>query len=75
MDSATIGIPRDSPRGYYLRDVLYTQYFTTDGAAIHYNYWSSHFGYAGTHGCLGVNLEDARWFWEWADVGTIVHIH
>jgi hypothetical protein len=75
MDSATIGIPRDSPRGYYLRDVLYTQYFTTDGAAIHYNYWSSHFGYAGTHGCLGVNLEDARWFWEWADVGTIVYIH
>jgi hypothetical protein len=75
MDSATIGIPRDSPRGYYLRDVLYTQYFTTDGAAIHYNYWSSHFGYAGTHGCLGVNLDDARWFWDWADLGTIVNIH
>ncbi len=75
MDSATIGIPRDSPRGYYLEGVLYTQYFTTDGAAIHYNYWSSHFGYPGTHGCLGVNLEDALWFWNWAEIGTIVNIH
>ena len=75
MDSATLGIPRDSPRGYHLENVLYTQYFTNDGAAIHYNYWSTHFGYAGTHGCLGVNYEDALWFWQWATVGTPVHIH
>jgi hypothetical protein len=75
MDSATLGIPRDAPGGYYLENVLYTQYFTNDGAAIHYNYWSQHFGYAGTHGCLGVNLEDALWFWNWASVGTPLHIH
>ena len=24
----------------------------------------------GTHGCLGVNLDDAKWFWDWASVGT-----
>ena len=41
MDSATVGIPRNSPRGYYLQNVLYTQYFTSSGASIHYNYWSS----------------------------------
>jgi hypothetical protein len=75
MDSATLGIPRDSPRGYYLQDVLFTQYFTSDGAAIHYNYWSTHFGYQGTHGCLGVNYDDALWFWNWASVGTPVNIH
>jgi hypothetical protein len=75
MNSETIGIPRDSSRGYFLENVLYTQYFTGDGAAIHYNYWSSNFGYAGTHGCLGVNLEDALWFWQWATIGTPVHIH
>ena len=75
MDSTTVGIPRDSPRGYFLDNVLYTQYFTNDGAAIHYNYWSTHFGYAGTHGCLGVNYDDALWFWQWATVGTPVHIH
>ena len=75
MSSETIGIPRDSPRGYHVENVLYTQYFTGDGAAIHYNYWSSHFGYAGTHGCLGVNYDDALWFWNWATLGTTVNIH
>ena len=33
-------IPRDAPGGYYLTGVLCTQYFTSDGASIHYNYWS-----------------------------------
>jgi len=75
MDSATLGVPRNSPHGYYLKHVLYTQYFTNDGAAIHYNYWSSMWGYPGSHGCLGLNLDDSRWFWDWATVGTPVNIH
>jgi hypothetical protein len=75
MDSETLGIPRDDPHGYYLEHVLYTQYFTDDGAAIHYNYWSSDFGHPGTHGCLGLNLDDAKWFWDWASVGTVVNVH
>ena len=75
MDSATIGIPRNSARGYYLRNVLYTQYFTGGGASLHYNYWSGNFGYSGSHGCLGLTLEDARWLWDWANVGTTLHIH
>ena len=70
MDSSTLGIPRGAPGGWYLKDVLYTQYFTGDGAAIHYNYWSSNFGYSASRGCLGMNLADALWFWEWASVGT-----
>jgi hypothetical protein len=74
MDSSTLGVPRDAPGGYYLENVLFTQYFTGDGAAIHYNYWSTHFGYAGTHGCLGVNYDDGKWFWDWANVGTIVSV-
>ncbi len=75
MDSATLGIPRNSPNGYYLKDVLYTQYFTPDGAAIHYNYWRANWGYAGSHGCLGMNLEDSQFFWDFASVGTIVYVH
>lgn len=72
MDSATVGIPRNAPDGYYLKDVLYTQYFTYGGAAIHYNYWLGTFGYPGSHGCLGLNLEDSKWLWEWAGIGTPV---
>jgi hypothetical protein len=75
MDSATVGIPRNSPRGYYLTNVLYTQYFTGSGASLHYNYWSSVFGYAGSHGCLGLSLEDSLWFWNWANMGTVLNIH
>jgi len=70
MSSETLGIPRDAPGGYHLKDVLFTQYFLNDGSSIHYNYWSSNWGYAGSHGCLGMNYDDSLWFWEWAEVGT-----
>jgi lipoprotein-anchoring transpeptidase ErfK/SrfK len=70
MSSETLGIPRDAPGGWHLKDVLFTQYFTHDGASIHYNYWSSNWGYSGSHGCLGMPYDDALWFWEWAEVGT-----
>ena len=63
-------IPRDAPGGYYLTGVLWTQYFTADGASIHYNYWSSNWGYPGSHGCLGIAYNEAKFAWDWADVGT-----
>jgi lipoprotein-anchoring transpeptidase ErfK/SrfK len=44
MNSDTIGIPRFGAGGYYLTGVLFTQYFTGDGASLHYNYWSSMWG-------------------------------
>jgi hypothetical protein len=75
MNSDTIGIPRFGPGGYYLTNVLFTQYFTGDGASLHYNYWSSSFGYAGSHGCLGLTYGDSDWLWEWAHVGTPLMIH
>jgi hypothetical protein len=70
MSSEGLGIPRDAPGGYYVKDVLFTQYFTNDGASIHYNWWSSNWGYSGSHGCLGMNYDDALWFWQWAEIGT-----
>ena len=75
MDSRTIGIPRESPFGYYVTNVLYTQYFTPDGASLHDNYWSSNFGGVGSHGCLGLNLADSRWLWDWASLGTPVVVN
>jgi hypothetical protein len=75
MNSDTIGIPRFGPGGYYLTNVLFTQYFTGDGASFHYNYWSSNWGYPGSHGCLGLTYADSSWLWDWAQVGTPVMIH
>jgi lipoprotein-anchoring transpeptidase ErfK/SrfK len=75
MSSETIGIPRFGPGGYYLTNVLYTQYFTGDGASIHYNYWSANWGYAASHGCLGLTLADSAYLWTWAGIGTPISIH
>ena len=61
--------------GWDVSNVLFTQYFTGEGHAIHYNYWSSAWGYAGSRGCLGMTYDDSLWFWEWATVGTPVVIH
>ena len=61
--------------GYDVSNVLFTQYFTAVGHSLHYNYWSSNWGYAGSHGCLGLAYADALWLWEWATVGTPISIH
>ena len=74
MDSGTLGVDPHGPGGYHLEHVLYTQYFTSDGASIHYNYWSSNFGYSGSHGCLGLDLQDSLFLWNWADFGMPVVI-
>ena len=75
MNSDTIGIPRFGPGGYYLTHVLFTQYFTGDGASLHYNYWSANWGYAASHGCLGLTYADSAFLWNWAGLGTLVSIH
>jgi hypothetical protein len=75
MDSSTVGIPRNGPGGYYLTGVLFTQYFLPGGQSIHYNYWSSNWGYPGSHGCLGLSYGDAAFMWSFAGIGTPVSIH
>ena len=75
MDSSTVGIPRNGPGGYFLKNVLYTQYFRDTGESLHYNWWSSAWGAPGSHGCLGLSLGDSKLLWDWATVGTPVLIH
>jgi hypothetical protein len=75
MSSETLGIPRNAPDGYHLTNVLYTQYFLGTGESIHYNYWSSVWGYEGSHGCLGMPLAESEFFWNFAGVGTPISIH
>jgi hypothetical protein len=75
MDSMTLGIPHDSPYGYLVKNVLWTQYFTPDGASLHDNYWSSNFGGIGSHGCLGLSLGDSKWLWDWANIGVPVVVN
>jgi len=77
MDSATLGIPRGALEGYYLRDILFTQYFAGGGYALHTNYWqpATVFGnYPTSHGCVGLRHADAEFLWTFATFGTPVHI-
>jgi hypothetical protein len=63
---------------YDLTNVLYTQYFTDYGAAIHDNWWknaSSPFGVPTSHGCIGLPESEALKFWNFAHVGTVLNIH
>ncbi len=77
MDSATVGIPEGHPEYYYLENVRYTQYFKAGGYAIHENYWShpSSYGRFSSNGCVGLFVEDARFFWNFLGVGSRIHIH
>ena len=60
-----------------LKNVLFTQYFTDRGHAIHFAWWRTKetIGRPGSHGCLNLLLEDSRFFWDWAPIGTPVITH
>lgn len=63
---------------YLVKDVQYVQYFRGGGFALHANYWQppSVFGRANTsHGCVGMVLADAAYFWSFASSGTPVYVH
>lgn len=70
MESGSIG----AENFYVLKDVLFTQYFTDRGHALHYAWWKNAetIGRPGSHGCLNLLLADARFFWDWATIGTPV---
>ena len=64
--------------GYDLDHVLWTQYFTYAGHALHDNYWRplSVFGHEATsHGCVGMVEVDALFLWNWVGAGSLVNIH
>jgi lipoprotein-anchoring transpeptidase ErfK/SrfK len=41
---------------------------------IHYAPWHNNFGRQGSRGCVNVNLESAKWIYNWAEVGTMVSV-
>lgn len=59
---------------YDVKDVPYVNWFS-GGQAIHGCYWSSEYGYARSHGCVNVTVDDAEWIYNWAPVGTPVFSH
>lgn len=63
---------------YDVERVLFTQYYDRKGDALHLNYWrpAGVFGHTATsHGCVGMQLHDAQYFWLFGFPGMRVEIH
>jgi lipoprotein-anchoring transpeptidase ErfK/SrfK len=69
---------QDPNEQYNVKNVLYTEYFDGDGDALHLNYWQPDgvFGRQRTsHGCVGLQLHDAQFFWLFDSAGARVNVH
>jgi hypothetical protein len=60
---------------WYVPNVPWVQY-VVGGVALHGTYWHDRFGTGArmSHGCINLGMDDARWLYEWADIGTTVTI-
>jgi len=61
---------------WYVPSIPWVQYIV-GGVAFHGTYWHDRWGtgYRLSHGCVNLNIDDAQWLYEWADIGTEVDIH
>lgn len=59
--------------GYYLPGVPYVMYFYK-GYGLHGTYWHNNFGQPMSHGCVNMPTPEAQWFYNWAEIGTPVHV-
>jgi lipoprotein-anchoring transpeptidase ErfK/SrfK len=75
MDSATVGIPRNSPDGYYEK-VFWDVRISNGGAFVHAAPWSV--GAQGhrnvSHGCVNISTAEATWFYNFSHRGDVVNI-
>jgi lipoprotein-anchoring transpeptidase ErfK/SrfK len=64
MDGRTVGINPGDPEYYDIRDVPYAHRVTSSGEFVHGAYWSE--GSQGrenvSHGCVGMSVKDAAWY-------------
>jgi len=67
-----VSAPMSGP-GYYLPGVPYIMYFY-QGYGLHGTYWHSNFGQPMSRGCVNLPTPEAEWYFNWAEVGTPVHV-
>lgn len=60
--------------GYFAPKVPWVMVFKGD-YTMHGNYWATAFGRPSSHGCVGLPVETAKHVYDWAPLGTPIHIH
>ncbi len=75
MDSATVGIPRNSPDGYYEK-VYWDVRISDSGEFVHAAPWSvaSQGSTNVSHGCVNVSPANAEWFYHFSLLGDVVNV-
>ena len=58
---------------YYLPGVPWVMYFY-EGYSFHGTYWHHNFGHPMSHGCVNLPTDEALWLYNWAEIGTPVHV-
>jgi lipoprotein-anchoring transpeptidase ErfK/SrfK len=75
MDSSTFGLPKNSRLGYRVT-INYATRISTDGIYLHQldaTVWAQ--GHTDTsHGCLNLNADNAKWFYNFSVPGDVVEI-
>jgi lipoprotein-anchoring transpeptidase ErfK/SrfK len=75
MDSSTVGIPRNSPGGYY-QHVKWSVRISNSGEFVHAAPWST--GSQGranvSHGCVNLSTANAAWFFKLTRRGDVVEV-
>ena len=68
--------PLDRMRGadYDLADVPHVLYYDR-GYALHGAYWHDNFGTPMSHGCINLPIDNAKWLFDWTEIGTDIVIH
>lgn len=70
-DNMSGGLPETNY--YYLENVPWVLYYD-NARALHGTYWHNRFGVPTSRGCVNLSIADARWFYEFAQEGTTVHV-
>lgn len=75
MDSSTFGLPKNSRLGYR-ETINYATRISTDGIYLHQldaTVWAQ--GHTDTsHGCLNLNGDNAKWFYDFSVAGDVVEV-
>jgi len=75
MDSSTVGIPRNSPAGYYQK-VAWSVRISNSGEFVHAAPWST--GSQGranvSHGCVNLSTANAAWYFRLTRRGDVVEV-